>query len=277
MEHRPDKKVVRVGPDTADPGAAPQVGSTPTGPTGGSTWKPTSEAKSQANTARIVALVLWVLAIAIELFAIFWVLKQHSVNMILLIVAIVLMGVLAIAGDVLWKRANRLDPASTAEPVRFFVQNQLGAIIAIVAFLPLIVMIFLNKNMTAQQKGVAGSIGVVVFAVAGIMGISFNPPSVEQNTQVAAQQSGQPSLQQYPAESAVVIADTGQDLVFWTKDGTVYHLCQAASALQHESKDNTIYSGPVADAHAAGKDRLTLQVAEELKQCGFASPVPSGS
>lgn len=276
MENRPEKKVVRVEPESARPGSGAPVGSPPIGPSGASTWRPTSEAKSQATTVRIVALVLWILAIAIELFAIFWVLKQHSVNMILLIVAIVAMGILAIAGDVLWKRANRLDPASTAEPVRFFVQNQLGAILAIVAFLPLIVMIFLNKNMTAQQKGIAGSIGVVVFAVAGIMGISFNPPSVEQNTQAAAQQSGQPTLQQYPAESAVVIADTGQDLVFWTKDGKVYHLCQAASALQHESQDNTIYSGPVADAHAAGKDRLTLQVAAELKQCGFASPVPSG-
>ena len=271
MENRPKKKLVRVESDAARSGDAAPVGSTPTGPTGEPTWKPTPEAKSQATTGRIVALVLWVLAIAIELFAIFWVLKQHSVNLVVLIVAIVVMGVLAIVGNLLWKRANRLDPASTADPVRFFVQNQLGAILAIVAFLPLIVMIFMNKNMTARQKGIAGSIGIVVFAVAGIAGISFNPPSVEQNTQ----QSGHPSLQKFPAESAVVIGYTGKDLVFWTKDGTVYHLCQAASALQHESQDNTIYSGSVADAHAAGKDRLTLQVASELKQCGLRSPPPS--
>jgi hypothetical protein len=272
MQDRPEKKVVRVGSDTASQVGGPQVGSGSASPGGGSTWRPTPEAKSQATTFRIVALVLWLLAIAGELFAIFWVLKQHPVNTILLIVAIVVIGVLAIVGDVLWKRANRLDPASTAEPVRFFIQNQLGAILAIVAFLPLIVMIFLNKNMTAQQKGIAGSIGVVVFAVAGFMGLSFNPPSVEQNGQQVVQQSDQPSLQQYPAESAVVVGYTGHDLVFWTKTGTVYHLCQAASALQQVSQDNTIYSGSVAEAHAAGKDRLTLQVPEELKQCGVATP-----
>lgn len=265
MADRPEKKVVRVGSDTTSRAAPASPGSTPT-------WKPTPEAASQATTSRLIALVLWLLAIALEVFAIFWVLKQQTVNMVLLIGAIVVIGVLAIIGDVLWKRANRLDPASTAQPIRFFVQNQLGAILAAVAFLPLIVMIFLNKNMNPQQKGVAGSVGVAVFLIAGILGISFNPPSIEQNSQ----QSNQPSLQQYPAESAVVVGYTGKDLVYWTKDGTVYHLCQAASALQRESKDNTIFSGTVADAHAASKGRLTLEVSQELKQCGLAAPSPSG-
>jgi hypothetical protein len=68
-----------------------------------------------------------------------------------------------------------------------------------------------------------------------------------------------------------VVGYTGHDLVFWTKAGTVYHLCQAASDLQLVSKDNTIYSGTVADAHVAGKDRLTLKVQEELKECGFSN------
>jgi len=255
------KKVVRVESSQASQASqASQPG-----------WKPTPEAKQQAATNRIIAAVLWLLAIAGEVFAIFWVLKQTSVNMILLISAIVVIGVLAIVGDVLWKKANRLDPASTSEPIRFFIQNQLGAIIAIVAFLPLLIMIFLNKNMNGQQKGIAGGIGIVVLVIATIMGISINPPSVEQYTQATSQAS----VQQYDAETAVIVGYTGQDLVYWTKDGSVYHLCQAVSALQRESKDNTVYSGTVADAHTAGKDRLTLQVEEELKQCGLATPVPS--
>jgi hypothetical protein len=192
-----------------------------------------------------------------ELFVIFWVLKQSTINMILLIVAIVVIGVLAVVGDLLWKRANVLDPASRSDPVRFFIQNQLGAIIALVAFLPMIVMILLNKNMDAQQKGIAGAVGAVVLVIALLMGISFNPPSVEQ----------------YTAETAAVMGYTGHDLVFWTKSGEVYHLCDAASDLQLESKDNKIYSGTVADAHAAGKSRLTLKVEQELKQCGISTPV----
>jgi len=244
------KKVVRVQSDQASQASEP-------------TWKPTPQAKSKATTFRIVALVLWLVAIAVEGFAIFWVLKQHSVNMVLLIGAIVGIGVLSIIGSLLWKSANRADPASTSEPIRFFIQNQLGAIIAIIAFLPLIVMIFTNKNMAGQQKTIAGGIGIVALVVAGLAGVSLNPLSVEQQ-------------QQYPAETAVVVQYTGHDLVFWTKEGTVYHLCQAASAVNETSKDNTIYSGTVADAHAANKERLTLQVDQELKQCGFATPVPSG-
>jgi hypothetical protein len=269
-----------------------------------------SSQTGQPATLRIIAAVLWLLAIACEAFTIFKVLRQNPVNMTLLIAAIVVIGVLAIVGDLLWKRANLLDPASTSEPVRFFIQNQLGAIIGMIAFLPMIVMIFLNKNMNGQQKGIAGGIGIVVLIIASFMGVSINPPSVEQysqqtavaqSTQAAVAQSGQTSVplstqeavtqsgsttvaqssqtsgQQFASESAVVVGYTGHDLVFWKKDSTVYHLCQTASALKGEnSKDNTIYSGAVADAHAASKDRLTLQVQEELKQCGYSSsPSPT--
>lgn len=230
-----------------------RVESKATGKGGEPTWKPTPEAKQQATTFRIIAIVLWVLAIAGEVFTIFWVLKQDPINMVLLIGAIVVIGILAIVGSLLWKRANVLDPASKKDPVRFFIQNQLGAILAIIAFLPLIILIFLNKDMDGQQKTIAGVVGIVVMVAVSLFGASFNPPSVEQ----------------YAEETALVIQYTGQDLVFWTKAGKVYHLCAEASDLQLESQDNKIYSGTVADAHAAGKERLTLKVEMELKQCGF--------
>lgn len=236
-----------------------RVESKPGSQAGKSTWKPTPEAKQKATTYRIIALVLWALAIAGELFVIFRVLKETPINMVLLVAAIVVIGVLAVIGNLLWKRSNLLDPASQSEPVRFFIQNQLGAIISIVAFVPLIVLILMNKDMNQQQKTIAGAVGVVVLAIASITGMSFNPPSVEQ----------------YTADTATVMSYTGRDLVFWTKDGNVYHLCDGASDIQRESKDNKIYSGRVADARAAGKDRLTLKVDEELKQCGISTPVPA--
>lgn len=220
------------------------------------TWKPSPEAKQQATTNRVIALLLWVLAIAGEVFVIFWVLKQSPINMIYLIAAIVVIAILAIIGSMLWKKANQADPASKSEPGRFFIQNQLGAILAIVAFLPLIIMIFLNKDMDGQQKTIAGAVGIVALIAATFMGVSFNPPSVEQ----------------YETETAEVIKYTGKNLVYWTKDGNVYHLCQSASAVNLQSKDNTIFSGTVGDAHAAGKERLTLQVEQELKQCGISAP-----
>lgn len=260
------KKVVRVeSPTPSQPGQA-----------GGPAWKPTSESKGQATTFRIIAFVLWLLAIAGEVFAIFWVLKQSTINMTLLIIAIVVIGALAVIGSLLWKKANQLDPASRAETVRFFIQNQLGYIMAILAFLPLIVLILMNKDMDQKQKGIAGGIAIVALVIAAMFGISFNPPSVEQYAQTPGPQVNQTALPQFPEESAVIIKYTGKDLVFWTKAGTVYHLCEKVSDLQYESKDNTIYSGTVAQAHANGKDRLTLKVAEELKQCGInATPVPA--
>lgn len=249
------KKVVRVEPTAAAEAAeASEVsGAEPT-------WKPTAESKKQATTLRVFAIVLWVLAIAAEVFAIFWILRRPAENgafptwaWILLLVSLVVIGGLAVGGSLLWKKANRLDPAKKADKFRFFVQNQLGAIITIIAFLPLIIMIFLNKDMDGKQKGIAGALGIVVLLVAGYFGTSVNSPSVEQ----------------YSTETNKVVEITGENLVFWTASGKVFHLCDAVSAVNLESKDNTIYSGTVADAHAAGKERLTLQVEQEAKQCGF--------
>lgn len=240
MADAPKKKVVHVESSTATEQA-------------NTTWKATPQAKSQALVLRIVAAVLWAAAIGGEAFAIFFVLKQNPVNFVLLIVLLVGIAILAIVGDVLWKRSNRLDPASNQDKLRFFVQNQLGAIIGIIAFVPLIILILLNKKMSGQQKGIAAGIGGVLLIVALAFGITLNPPSI----------------QQYDQETATVVQLTGADAVTWTKSGKVYHLCEAASAVNLTSKDNQIYTGTVADAHAAGKQRLTLEVDQELAQCGF--------
>ena len=59
-------------------------------------------------------------------------LQQHKFdhgNLPLLIGLLVGIAVFAIAGNLMWKAANKHDPASKAERSRFFVQNQLGAII----------------------------------------------------------------------------------------------------------------------------------------------------
>lgn len=228
-----------------------------------STWKPTAEAKGSATGKRVLAVILWVLAIGGEAFAIFWVLRRPAENgafptwaWILLLGLLVAIGLLTFFGGQLWKQANRLDPASKSDKTRFFIQNQLGAIITIIAFVPLIVLIFLNKDMDGKQKGIAGAVGIVLLLVAGFFSTSLNSPSVEQ----------------YDAETTRVVEITGENLVFWTKSGEVFHLCNDASAVNLESKDNTIYSGTVADAHAAGKDRLTLQVDQEIEQCGFDAP-----
>lgn len=242
-----NKKIVRVESSNA-PAASGESGAT---------WKPTAEAKKKATTFRILAFVLWILAIAGEAFTIFYVLKQVPIKMWLLIVMIVVIGILAIAGSLLWKQANKLDPASKANPTKFFIQNQLGLIMTIIAFLPMIVLIFTNKNMDGKQKAIAGTVGIIIALIAGYFGFSSNAPSVEQ----------------YTAETGIVQAITGKDEVYWTKSGKVYHLCQEANDVNQESKDGQIFVGTSQDARDNGKERLTLSLPAELKQCGYESYV----
>jgi hypothetical protein len=265
VAEKPKKKVVRVTHTTG--GGAP-----------GATWTPSAEDKSKATGLRVFAWILWLLAIGLEVVEILWVLKQDPINMTYLIAGLVLIAILASVGSVLWKKANRADPASKAEPFKFFVQNQLGAIMTMLAFLPLIIMIFLNKDMDGKQKGIAGGIAVVLALVATfVFGADYNPASVEdytaQNLTCAQLPEDTPAdeVETCNLDVATVTQLTGKDEVTWTKSGDVYHLCEAASAVNLESEDNQIYVGTVADAIAEGKDRLTLKVDQELEQCGLTA------
>lgn len=232
-------------------------------------FTPNPEAKQQAKTKRIIALSLWFVAIALELVAIFWVLRPSFDELVAsqgfpqwrwytLIGFIVVIGALAIGGSLLWKQANRLDPASRKEPVRFFIQNQLGAFIALAAFLPLIAMIFLNKDMSAKQRNIAGGAAVVIGLAATVMGIDFQPLSKEQ----------------VAVESQVVKQLVGQDLVWWSAGGGVVHLCQNVSDLQNVT--TAVSSGPISEALGAGKKGITLELNDEMTQCGFTSPANIG-
>lgn len=247
------------------------------------TWRPTADAKRKSTMLRVIAAVLWAVAIAAEAVAIFWLLRQRETTrgddelqrdpesgllvaggesvfpqwaFISLLVLLVVIAALAIGGSILWKKANRLDPAKRSDTVRFFVQNQLGAIIAVVAFLPLIIMIFLNKDMDGRQKTIAGAVGIVLAVIATIVGVDTTPPSVEQ----------------YTADQSTVIQLLGSDEVTWVDGGRVYHVCDQVPDIQTGSE---IRYGTTADAVEAGKTRLTLEFASELRTC--ALPVPSNA
>jgi len=217
------------------------------------TWHASPEAQAQAKKLRLITWILWIVALGVTFFVAFWVLRQNPVNMWLLIAMFVVAGALVIPGNLMWKKANVLDPASEKNKVKFFVQNQLGAIVSSIAFLPMIILLFMNKNMDGKQKGIAGAIAILIFGGSFATGISTDPPSVEK----------------YSDEQALVIALMGKDEVYWTTGGSVFHLCEAVSDLQHESQSNEIVVGTVSEAHDAGKSRLTKKVKQELSQCGL--------
>jgi uncharacterized membrane protein len=267
-------------------------------------WRATQGQKSAATRLRLFAAISWIIAIGTEIFGVVM-LRQHKFdhgNLPLLIGILVVIAIFAIAGSLMWKQANKHDPASKADAARFFFQNQLGAIITIIAFLPLIVLIFMDKDMDPKNKKIAGGVGVVLAAVATLIGVDFNPPSTEQYTQdmnkcAAEIRASQPTTDCSPevAEQAKAIAaDTktvtdatksaanpnGIDTVYWiapengAKKATtphVFHICQGVSPLRGKQ----VNSGSVTQAYAENATRITKQIPMEQKQCGFATATPS--
>ncbi len=180
------------------------------------------ESKAKAKQFRIIALIAWVIAIAIEIYAILKLISNET--MVWLIVGIVIILAFAVTGSVLWKKANRLDPASEKDKVRFFIQNQLGAIIGVLAFLPLVILIFTNKDLDGKTKGIAGSIAVVAMLVAGISGADFNPPSVEKYTEEINQQT-----------TTLKELNVG-DQVHWSSSGNKYHIYEDCHHIKGRNK-----------------------------------------
>src|SRR5437764_13289709 len=163
-------------------------------------WRATHGQQSAATRLRIFAALSWIVAIGGEVAGIV-LLRQHKFdhgNLPLLIGILVGIALFAIAGSLMWKAANRQDPARQSDTARFFFQNQLGAIMTVIAFLPLLVLIFIDKDMDPKNKKIAGGLGAVLAVAATLIGVSWNPPSVEQytkdmNTCAAQISSGQPT------------------------------------------------------------------------------------
>ena len=218
------------------------------------------EAKGKAKQLRLFAMLAWIVAIAGEVFAILKLISNETLTM--LIVAIVVILALAITGSVLWKKSNRLDPASEKDKFKFFVQNQLGAIMAVLAFLPLVILIFTNKDLDGKTKGIAGSIAVVALLIAGITGVDFNPPSVEKYTE---QINAQTDL--------IKNLNGGVDYVYWTNHGNKYHL---DSDCQH-IRGREQHSGTVAEAweeRKIGDSELCATCRKAAEKRMGAEPAP---
>ncbi|HQB48319.1 MAG TPA: hypothetical protein PK785_05615, partial [Bacteroidales bacterium] len=197
------------------------------------------------------------LAIGAQVVAISLLFRQ-PINMMWIIILIVIDLALAITGSILWKKSNRLDPASEKNKFLFFMQSQLGLVVAIIAFLPLVIFILTNKNLDAKQKGILGGIAGLALIIAGVTGIDFNPPSVEQ----------------YTEQTQRVEELTGKNEVYWTKSGTKYHIYEDCHAI---NKDVTteIFQGTVAQARELKnitelckfcENRAAKEVESDIKQ-----------
>ena len=204
-----------------------------------STGKTAKQAAPAGNATglRIGAIVLWVLAIGFEVVALLMLLGKISFDFMptlyQMIAALVLDLICVIIGSQLWKKANHIKPASEKNKVLFWLWNNMGVIVCVIAFVPIIVLLLTNKNTDKKTKVIATIVAVIALLIGGASSIDYNPVSVEQ---------------QQAAINAL-----GEEDVYWSPFGKVYHTHDDCHAL---NRSDTLTYGPVEDAIAANLKRL---------------------
>ena len=175
---------------------------------------------------RFGAIFLWVLAIACEVMAVLVLFGKVSIGTIpalySMIGFLVIDLIFVIIGSQLWKKANHIKPASEKNPVAFWLWNNLGFIISVIAFLPIIILVLLNKDADKKTKAIVTAVAVVALAIGGLTGIDWNPVSQEDFIEASEQ-------------------------VFWTAGGTKYHTSQDCSSL---NKSEELFLGTIDEAQS---------------------------
>ena len=199
------------------------------------------QAKPTGNAAlkRVFAVVFWLLAIAAEVAAIMllngYLYIPYDLKT-LLIIAIALDLIFVIIGSQFWKKANHINPPSEKNKVWFFLCSQMGLIVAVIAFCPLIVLLLKNKNkLDKKTKVIVTVIAAVALLVAGACSIDYDPVSQE-------------SLAEAKSEVSEL---TDDGTVYWTRYGRSYHCDINCHTL---ARSSTLYEGTIEEAFAARRN-----------------------
>jgi len=195
----------------------------------------TGDPKKRATTKRIWAIVLWIIAIVFE---VIWILKLTHVidwfaNLNLTYFLLICLGLdllFFIPGSLLWKKANHIDPVSEKNKTKFWLWNNLWSILSVLAFLPIIIFIFANKDLDKKSKGLVGWIAIIALAIAWLASYDWNPVSMEW-----LERAEQEVLQVSPSGT-----------VYWAEHSKKYHVDKDCPAF---SRSETVYEGTVRDAY----------------------------
>ena len=197
-----------------------------------------------AKGLRVGAVVLWVLALVMEVLALLVVLGKINLRFMptlyQLIAFLVLDLVFVIVGAQLWKKANRIDPVSEANKLKFWLWNNMGVIACVVAFVPVIILLLSNKKLDKKTKTIATVVAIIALLIGGVCSYDFNPVSEEQ-------------------QEAAINA-LGDEHVFWAPFGKVYHTHDDCQAL---NQSDALTYGTVEQAIAANRTRLCYFCAEK--------------
>ena len=203
--------------------------------------------KGSVTGRRGGAFIVWFLGIACEVLAILELLKKVSLPkfemMTWVIILIVLDLVFVVIGSMLWKKANHIDPRSEKNKVGFWTWNNLGTIMSVIAFLPLVIFIFTNKDLDKKSKGILGSIAIIALLVAGVSSYDFNPVSKEDIANAKAE---------IIATGDYETNADGEIVVYWLPHSTKYHLHSTCTHLNREGTSNEITRGTLEQAYAEG-------------------------
>jgi hypothetical protein len=177
--------------------------------------------------------------------------KGNASNNVLftLILFIVLDLIFAIIAAQLWKRANRISPMSEKNKFLFYLWNELGVIMAIICFLPLIIFLLKDKKLDKKTKIIATVVAIVAMLVAGVASAEFNPISAEEKKS---------------AENLIT-----QD-VCWTAGGHKYHIDDNCQSI----RNSDYYKGTVKEAIESGKGTLCAFCAREVNEAAAAAMNP---
>ena len=195
----------------------------------------TGNPHKRATTKRIWAIVCWVIAIAFEVIGILrltdvinWFSNLDLATF--LIICVVLDLIFVIIGSLLWKKANHIDPISEKNKTKFWLWNNLWTILSVIAFLPLIILVFTDKDLDKKSKKLVGGIAIVALVIAGFASYDYNPVSSEQ-----LERAEKEVLQVSPSGT-----------VYWATYSKKYHVDKDCPAF---SNSETVYEGTVRDAY----------------------------
>ena len=220
---------------SADTGAEVKPGANPK-PQTSPELKPAKEL-GNAKGLRIGAVCLWAAAIVFEVLAVLVLLGKIHMTFLpvmwQLILLLVLDLVCVIVGSQFWKKANHIDPASKANPTKFWLWNNMGVIVCVVAFVPLVILMLTNKDLDKKTKAICTVVAIIALLIGGVSSYDFNPVSLE--------------------EKEAAVEALGDEQVYWAPFGKVYHTHEDCSSL---NQSETLTVGTVEQAIAANRTRL---------------------
>lgn len=200
-----------------------------------------NQTKQSTVGLRVGAIVLWVLAIVFEVLALLVAIEKFAPKfldamplLVPVIALLVLDLVCLIVGSQLWKKANHINPMSEKNKALFWLWNNLGLVVAVLAFVPFIILLATNKDADPKIKKIGAIAAVVALLIGGIASYDFNPVSLEQK------------------EAAMEAITT---TVFWTntRSGKAYHTHDDCQAL---NQTDELVAGTVEQAIAANRVKL---------------------